>query len=288
MSLLNLFVVLSKEPDNHSIKKLSLNRSVQRELTEKITFIFQSWKKLDGVAFSSDYKLEPDEEIFYIENHSIDNSFIQAVNIPKSIETFNNEDFEAIQFIFSSTPSMKEIFFQNFDKRSILSKNKISLLLDAGTFSRMDKKLLVFPENLAIVFNKGKNKLFFKSFHNANKIINISNYLRTASNKELNRFLDNKVFFCEEKTKILDKLNAVSKKNIGRIIDEDILNKVSASKIRNVCKKYGLNVSLKNKQVVFPTAKRKLNVFFKILNEDYFEATFTGNKYKTNSKRKLK
>ena len=92
----------------------------------------------------------------------------------------------------------------------------------------------------------------------ANKIIDISNFSREASDEEIKNFFNSKQISFQSTTDIISKNDSVSRKKIGFIIDEKILKNISPKKIRSVCKEYGLIVKIETNKVVAPNNKKDL------------------------------
>ena len=285
----NFFAVLSKKSEQFSIRRLPLSRNVQRELTRKIIDIANGWLNLTTVDFSNDDHIN-DEEIFSIDNYTINNVFVDAINNSDSTEPLDNENsFKHINAIFSGSSNSSHIFFQNFDKRSAISKSKTALFFSNNTFSKIENELLIFPETLAMIFNISNNQVLFKSFYNANKIVDLSSYSKEASNEELSDFLSSNKIFCKNIEGTINGLDSVSKKRIARIIDEKTLDdrKVTVREIKSVCSRYGLNIKLTTGKINFPSKLKEQKKFIRLLNEDYFESSFTKTSYRANSKRKI-
>ena len=285
---LNFFAILSKKDEDLLIKRISLQTAVQNELTNNIVKKSENWKSLTEVNFVSGYMLNP-EEIFST-NINLDTQFKTIINEPNSVEAMSNQDeLSSIRGIFSGkqTNEHYSIFFQNFDRRRVLSRSKFNLLLDGCTFTRIQKNIFIYPEDLSIVFDSSNKKCLFKSFHNVNKIIDISHLYREASDSEIQNFLGSEKLLCENISNVLGKIDPSSKKKIGSIIDRKILNKISPKKIQNVCKKYGFHLNIKDNKIIVPKTKKKFQKFIRFLNEDYFESILTKTKYETNSKIKM-
>ena len=285
----NFFAIVSKKDDALAIKRISLTSDIQGRLTRELSENKEHFLNLEKVDFSDGYKIE-DNQIYCINNYELNPEFISAIKEPNSVDSLNNEgEFESIRGIFSGLWSNEEkfILFQNFDKKRVLSKNKMALLLKNNTFSKIKNNLLVFPETLSIVFDGQNKELIFKSFHNANKIIDISMHSREASDEELSEFLNSDKLYCSNLGATIKNIDAVSRKKIATIIDENILANVVVGKIKSSCRKYGVEVEIKDKKIILPENKRDLKKVIKVLNEDYFESILTKTNYETNSKKRL-
>ena len=287
--MLNFFVLLSKKTDTSVlIKRISLNRTLQGELTQNLSGKIERLLGADLVDFSTQYKLESNE-LFKIQDYGIRSEFQQALEGANSIPVLDDTSLlESIRAIFTGGKinGVKLICFQKFDKRKVLSKNKFNLFFSQSTFTRVSQDILTIPDEISTIYRDGT--LMFKSYKNTNDILDISNYYRQATDDEVREgFLNDEKFSCSDVDDVVSNFDIAARKKVAHIIDSNILSKVAPNKVKKVCKKYGLVISVKNKKIVFPTTKKDIKKFIKVLNDDYFESSLSGEKYETNSKKRL-
>ena len=277
---LNFFVLLSKKTDVDVLtKRISLNRELQNQLTQNLYGKIRHLLDLSRVDVPIQYKLEPNE-IFSIQDYDIPPKFQQTIREANSVSVLDNTSpLESIRAIFSGgqIDGVEFVCFQRFDKRKVLSKNKFNLFFTKDTFTRITQDILIMPDEISTLYHDGS--LIFKSYKNTNDILDISNYYRHATDDEVqDNFLSNSIFSCSDMDKVVSSLEPAARRKVAFIIDSNILSRVTPNKIKKVCKKYGLVVDVKNKKIVFPTSKKDIKRFIRVLNDDYFESSLSGGK----------
>ena len=279
--ILNFFVLVSKKNETLNLKRISLHQDVQKSLSEIIYTKGNHLKNLSPIT-DLQYKIDSNE-IYQINNCNMPNEFKTAVREPQHVDPLTPQFFSSIRAIFSGacTDQKYIIYFQNFDKRRTLTKSKFAIFFSNETFTKLNKDILVMPEIISAVYIEGG--LIFKSFKNANSIIDISQHYRMASNEEIKEgFLSSFKGDCNPE----DFSDALRKK-IATVIDNKILQSTKPSVIKRVCKKFGLELNIKSNKLTLPSSKKDIGKLVRILNDDYFESPLTNEKYETNSKRRI-
>ena len=276
----NFFVITT----NKEIERISISSAVQKSLTDEFSGQKNTLNKLRERKYFPEYRPNSDE-ILYIENYSLDKKIIEALERPNSIDNIKG-NLDRVKCVFFGDHNF--VYFQNFDKRKVVSKsNPLTFFFSKDTFKKLEEDVITLPKEISIFFNKEEKKLLFKSFTNASKILDLSSYYKEASDKELGKFIKNKLFYCETKDSFISICNSPIRKKIALIQSSDILEKTSVSGIKKSCNKYQLGVSLKGNRVILPSEPGELKKLISLLNEDYFTSEFKKEKYYTNSKRPI-
>ena len=71
-------------------------------------------------------------------------------------------------------------------------------------------------------------------------------------------------------------------------MDSGTLKNYSATNIRSLAKKTGLDIIVKDKKVVIPSDKKERRIVLGFLDEEVYKGVFSQNLYQTNSKKKAK
>jgi hypothetical protein len=85
------------------------------------------------------------------------------------------------------------------------------------------------------------------------------------------------------------KANSWVRRKVALINDSGVLEKYSASEIKRIAKKHsGLEITVKDKMIVFPDDFEDVKVLLSFLDEESWVGPFTNDTFVSTSKRKVK
>ena len=290
ISLTNFFVLLRGQDDD-PIRRISLERSIQYQLCETFSEAKSDLKNSDMQEREFDGYYKPDEsEVLFIDNFEIPKEIINAINEPSSVQTlqFDKNDFPPIKAIFTGDfDNDPWISFQVFERRQYLSRKGISLILGDRSFRKLDEPGLNVREDITILYEN--DRIYFRSYHYAKRILDLSEFYREATNTELEDFAANDPIFIADVEDFQQTADTWIRRKVAAIGDKRILEISSAKRIKNEANKFGLQLnSISDKSgnacIELPPDKGELKEVLRFLDEDLYEGIFTHNQYISNSK----
>lgn len=141
-----------------------------------------------------------------------------------------------------------------------LSPNSCGTLVDA------DDCGLKLDNKITAVFD-GEN-LFFKSYFQANKIFDLSDYLLEATDDTVKEFLSlDCIYGGENVAEVLESLTKIQRKRIAKVMALGFVKKYSATEIANRAKSAKLNIEIKieNGKIRLPNSPRDRTTILQFL-----------------------
>lgn len=282
---MNLYALLK----DNIIKRIPLIKKLQNDLDTYFTNEISAFINKEKVNFNGEYKPE-DDQILIIENYDLKDSLsAETLNNPLSVDPISQNEIESIKGLILKNENY--IIFQTFDNRKIIRPDKWHLLYSADTFSKIEQMGIAIEQKIDMLYQINEKSLLFFSYHNASKILDLNNYYREATDREIESFLSNDLF--EADLSQIDKnlFNSRIRKKIYQIQKNDTLNivKDKKDKVREYASEVviELNFNDKNGKIIFPNEKRKIEILINFLNDDIFKSPITDDWYQTNSKIKV-
>jgi hypothetical protein len=268
------------------IKKITLNRSVSTEIRDiflKAGLHFKS-SDIEEIEFDGNYRIDPDEILFV--SFLLPELLTAAIANPISVQILNLEkdEIQALFWVEKKDEKNAIIYFQNFDNRKVL-KNKHILTFSAETYTKLDASAFVVDETISAVFDS--NKLFFKSYTNANKIFSLAEFYQAATDVDIDTFAKNKSIDIDVKW-FKESSNSTIRKQITLIQKSNILKDLNVVKIKNDAANFELEIKVSKGKICFPNDVRVCKDILAYLNENLYVGPITGTKLRTNSHRPLK
>jgi hypothetical protein len=176
----------------------------------------------------------------------------------------------------------KKYYFQNFDKRKVLSNKRI-LVYNRQTFDRLREDAFIVDDTVNAVYQNGQ--FIFASYANANRILDLTEFYVEATNDDLEKFAGHRIIAIEDQAWWLENANTVIRKQVTLIEKSNILKSADGKKIKKSAKGF-VDIELDDKlRVVFPRDKKVCRDILQFLNEQYYVGLITGKHFRTNSKR---
>lgn len=284
-TMLNLFALMK----NDSIKRIVTNSDLQKEISTFFTNLKNSfYQSQDEILFDGRYKVDTNE-IFVIPDFPIPNTIQNALINPLTIDILNlKTDKEAIKGIFTGVwnETNKHISFQTFDIRKILSQ-KLTLINSRDTFTKLEDPGLTIDNSIQALIHE--NKMLFYSYHSANKLFDLSDYYKEATNEDLEKFAESNILNFEDNQWFIQNADSIVRKKVALLQKNSILENTSIKDVKKIAKTLDIPLDINDKnQICIPKDKKKLKEIIRFLDEDYFIAPLTQRKCMTNSKMYLK
>lgn len=294
----NLFALV--DDDDTPIRRIPLTAALNTELAQ--LFAEQQAALLNDrqpIAFTGSYNVD-EGEIFTIADYPLLPAIGQAISNPLTCAVLNlNTETQRIKALFSGTWSAtnKVVNFQVFDAGKLLSNRwtLIGLPIHAGdTYKRLEEPGLILQDKLAAHFHNGT--LYFSSYHNTKRFLNLADYYREATDTDLDDFTATDLFAFENQAGFKDQADSIIRKKIALLQKNEVLKDITVSDIQTVANNFNAGLSDEHHitimvndagKLVIPEDKKKLKELLRFLDEDYVTAPLSKRKCLTNSKKYL-
>lgn len=281
---MNMCALLKKDRE---IRRISLNQDLQSYLPEYLAPEIEFYENAKEQEFTGEYRPEEDENtVLRISNFE----FPYEIDVSNflSIEILRENQIGEIKAIFFINEDM--IACQAFDNRKIIKPERMFLLYSGNTFSKIDSRGLIIDSKIDALFSIKEKKILFKSFYSANKIFDLSNYYREATDSEVEKFYKNKIFINTKSLKpeifsprLRKKIFLIERNNVLGLVKKNFSVVCDYAKELNV----GNYFDKSKGKIAFPDDKKEIEKLINFLNEDLFKSPISNSVYETNSKRKI-
>lgn len=292
--------VLARKGKKSKVLQLNLDQVAKNNLLEGLDggyseHLSYGEEEREKIPFQVGYNLE-DDEIFALDNYPLIDDIKSAIDMPHLLEYYvpsaifgsTSDGFE-LKAVFVGTKVDDKYYaaFQKFEKRNVLKKTRGFLFYNGNTFKEMDNKnTLALDEKVNCIFIEGS--LLFFDYKEANKIFDLSEYYRVATQHEINRFKESDQFYiaddatCEKLTKA-----TMTRKKIAKILDSGVLDNYTALELKTKADELNIDIVLdsRNSKIAMPTNSRKMKELLSFLCEQVYKGAITGTKYVSNSTR---
>lgn len=290
----DIFLIV-KEGKKDVIYKLDSDLDTQKE----INGIFEDavGKLLTKTYITFDGNYTPlEDEMLSIANFTLPDMIKDAFRNPISVNSFVPTEYtignvKAICVGYCENTENEEKFiaaFQRFRKEQYISTSKVNLFFCNGTF-KQNKSLGISVSYSVDCFLDGTN-LVFNSFYYARQIFDLSEYYRTATDEDIDRFLMNdKINFGEGREQFMSKANSWVRRKIALINNSGVLERYSAKEIKEFAKEQsGIDLTVINNMIEFPLDFEKGKVLLSFLDEESWIGPFSKETFMSTSKRKVR
>jgi len=290
----NLFALV--DDADAPIRRIPLTAALNTELAQ--LFAEQQTALLGDkqpIAFTGSYNVD-EGEIFTITDYPLPPSVGQAIGNPLTCPVLNlATETHRIKALFSGkwTPASKIVNFQVFDAGKLL-KRGFTLIGSGDTYKKLEEPGLILQEKLTAHFLNGK--LYFSSYHNTKRFLELADYYREATDSDLDAFAATELFAFEDEAGFKQQADSIIRKKIALLQKNEVLNDITVADIRVVANNFNaelpedhrINIAVnEDGKLVIPENKSSLKELIRFLSEDYVTAPLTKRKCLTNSKQYL-
>lgn len=273
------------------VRRIKLARDVQQTLSELFVQAASQMlhEDIEHVPFQGSYR--PDEsEILVINDFKVPTEIWSALKEPTSCDDLDlgSRELPNIRAIFTGETGEKPwVALQAFQRNQFLTRRGISIVLSGDTFRRLEAPGLSIGEDVDAHFQD--NKLFFQSFYAARRVLDLNEYYREATDRDVESFASLPSVSFSHPASLQRNADSWVRRKIALIQDRGILSEHTPIAIHKAAADYGLSVEVQGEGdqavLVFPDSKKSLKSLLKFLDEDYYSGPVTGAKYLSNSKR---
>lgn len=286
-------IMVIRADDPTQILRLEIDAETQQEICQTFSIAVERLVKgKNKILVDGNYKPD-DDEFLSIENFIIPDEIKEAIRNPIGVTAFKKEngEFPAIKAIFIGKCTKEneaeelQIAFQRFKKEQNISVKGFNIFFNKDTFRRERNFGINISDSIHCYYVRGELQFF--SFYIAKQIFDLTQYYRSALDPEVDEFISNKLFYVENIQKIKNMIDDNIRRKIALINDSGIIKQNSAAEIKRLAKSERINISVKNKKIIFPNDKNQLKILLGFLDEGAYKGPFTQNIYIANSKRRI-
>lgn len=290
----NLFALVDDE--DTPIRRIPLTAALNTELVQ--LFVAQQTTLLNDrqpIAFTGSYNVD-EGEIFTIADYPLPPTIGQAIGNPLTCPVLNlNTETHRIKALFSGTwtEANKTVNFQVFDAGKLL-KRGYTLIGSGDTYKKLEEPGLMLQDKLTAHFHNGT--LYFTSYHNAKRFLDLADYYREATDTDLDDFAATDLFVFEDEAGFKEQADSIIRKKIALLQKNEVLRAITVADIQNVANNFNAELPEEHHisivvndegKLVIPENKKQLKELIRFLDEDYVTAPLTKRKCLTNSKQYL-
>lgn len=284
------FFALTRD-EQQPVRRLKLAREVQVLLSEAFALAAANLLNPDveQIPFNGSYKPDQDE-ISYIEGFDMPDEIWAAIREPTSVEELRlGLDAPNIRAIFTGATdeAARVVVFQQFRKTQFLTPKGISIILDRGTFKRLEDPGLNISDEVHMIYSR--ERLFFRSFFVAQRILPLSDYYREATDHDLATFAAIPRLTFADPDSFERNADTWVRRRVALIQDSGIMERLSPAEIQKAAEAYRLPIQTKQQdgqeKLVLPSDKKGLKEILRFLDENYYTGPLSGRQYLANSRR---
>lgn len=290
----NCSVMIIKADNPLEILKLEIDAETQKAICNSFAVaVTDLVEKKVKVPFNGSYKPHQDE-FLAIENFQLADEIKDAIRNPVGVTAYQKDgnDFPEIKAIFvgerTETNNTEKfvVAFQRFRKDQYISTKHFNLFFGGNTFFRQRSFGITVTDSIDCFYTEGE--LQFCSFYFARQIFDLSEFYRSATDQEVYSFTASEKLKIKDPAEFKKMANTWIRRKIAIINDSGVLTNYSASRIKNLAKSAGIDITVENEKIVIPNDKEKIKVILGFLDEEAYKGPFSQNTYLANSKRQIK
>lgn len=283
-----LFFALLRS-DNIQIRRIPLERTVETNVKSLFTSHFDEYfNGMNLEAFEAGYTPQEDTTSFVnMELPAEFNDIPNNTNVYSELDRVNEITDIKVIFVYDELSQM--YYFQNFDKRNLLSRKAVAYWGNRNTYTTLQTSNAFIIENAVHAIHRDR-KLYFKNFVQAGKVFDLTSFFSEASEQDMDEVFGENLFNTDIQW-LKDNSDSVMKKQITALKKSGILDKVKpeTKKFKDAAKRVGIPEGIYNTgQIVLPQDKKQCKQVLAFLNQDIFPGLLTPKQlFRTNSKKKV-
>jgi len=286
-------VMIMRSDDSTIINRIELDVETQASICSAFSSAADDLSNgKDKVEFDGKYKPERDE-ILCINNFQLSDEIKDAIRDPMGVPAYErtNGEFPNIKAVFMGTCTEDgetekfTIAFQRFRKEQYISTQNINLFWASNTFRREKEFGISISDSVDCLYTA--EGLQFTSFFFARQVFDLNSYYRSATTQEVAAFTSNERLSFDDANAFEKMANTSIRRKVAMINDSEVLVNHTASEIKRLAAKAGIDITVKNKQIVIPNSREQIKLILGFLDEEAYKGPFTQATFLANSKRKV-
>lgn len=285
--MIHFFALLRS--DNIKIRRIPLEQTVEDNVKALFTSHYDEYfNGMNLEAFVAGYT--PQEDTTSFVNLALPTEFN---DIPDNTNVYSELDRDHeitdIKVIFIHDESSQTYYFQNFDKRNLLSRKTVAVWSGHNTYTTLQESNAFIIDNAVHAIHR-EGKLYFKNFVQAGKVFDLTGFFSEASEQDMDEVFGESPFNTDIQW-LKDNSDSVMKKQITALKKSGGLEKLKprTKKFMAAAKRVGIPEDVYNTgQIVLPQDRKQCKQVLAFLNQDIFPGLLTPKQlFRTNSKKKV-
>lgn len=272
------------------IRRIPVEQNVERDVKLLFTSHYDEYFSEDMNLESFEAGYTPQEDTTSYVTMPLSEVFN---DIPDNTTVYNELDRDNeitdIKVIFIYDETSQLYYFQNFDKRNLLSRRAVAFWSNNNTFTTLQASNSFIIDNVVHAIHK-EGRLYFKNFVQAGKVFDLTSFFSEASEQDMDEVFGEPLFNSDIQW-LKDNSDSVMRKQITALKKSGILDKVKpeTKKFKDAAKRVGIPEGVYNTgQIVLPQDKKQCKQVLAFLNQDIFPGLLTPKQlFRTNSKKKV-
>lgn len=294
---MDLFVLLGSTP---RILRVVTNGELQDDLETELRRQSEAFmNNKNDVAFDARYRPD-DDELLLIDGFDDIDGLIAAVREPENANIWQPsvEGLSAVKGLFGgfTEDGVTTVIIQAFDKRQAIATGKFSLFYDRNTFRRLDGIGIALDYKPTAILTQGTGdnsptQLRFVSLHNTRRLFDMDAYYHESTREEVESFFNADKFHGFDPDWLGANIDNWIRKKVTFINQEGILDACTPEELQAAAAGFDIAIGVHDAggqmKLVFPEDKKRLKALLRFLDEDIYQSPISGNRFQTNSKRKI-
>ena len=176
------------------------------------------------------------------------------------------------------------MLFQNFTRSKVIQPGNF-IFLSGDTFHSSGDMALSLDSQLSAIFLPDRETLLFRNFRTVNTFLPIADYFEEATTEQILELLEHERIAADDPDRIASFSNQWFRKRCSMLQQSSILDDYTANELAGFADGYGVNIQVRDEQIVFPSDKQQAKRLLQFLNEERFIGAITETLFETNSKR---
>lgn len=287
-------IMVIRADDPSQILRLEVDEATQQAICQTFSAaVADLVKDKIRIPFNGSYKPNNDE-FLSVENFILPDEINEAIRNPMGVAAYKKEggEFPDIKAIFvgkctkrNGTENFK-IAFQRFRKEQYISTRGFNLYFANNTFRCERNFGINISDKIDCYYTRGE--LRFSSFYFARQVFDLSEFYRSATDKEVDAFASSKLLSIAQPQEFKNMANTWVRRKIAMINDSGILKNNSATKIQKSAKSVGIKIDIEDEKIVIPDDKEQMKIVLGFLDEEVYKGPFSRATLLANSKRPVK
>jgi hypothetical protein len=278
------FFVLTDIPESR-VLHVEVLSDLQKTLTEEFRGQREKFiQEKEEIEYKPGYCLDT-HELFKISPFDDLDDLFSITSSPISLNSLDPDPelYGQIKAFFAKADN-DELLFQHFDRRRIISAEG-SLIWSGKTFRKMNEPGLNLSKSLAAVLRC--DDLLFSNSWCAGRIFDITQYLKEATDDQINQFLNHANFNSSDSVNRIDQYTNWERTKVSLILESGVLNNFTPEQMKTVATDLRYELLLQDGRIVLPSNKKDLKKLLRFLAEDYMMSPLTEKLHIVTSKRPI-
>ncbi|MCC5982629.1 MAG: DUF4868 domain-containing protein [Oceanicaulis sp.] len=283
-------LALCRDANGITIKRIPLNGALQNPVTQIFSDQEAAFRanRPNEVAFDGDWNPD-DDEILVLDATAEANEMVAAASgnvlAIQAIDAanFDEENIKAL-FVPVNRGGAMRLLVQRFTVAQILSR-KFAVIANNNQFNQITDPAFNLATSLTCIIEGGQIK--FDSYHKLRAVFDVLEFFAAATDDDIDDFASHASIAIANVPALKELVTQTERKLIHKLASSGVLNAYTPQQIQGRARAAGLAVNLTKGQIAFPDDKQEIRRLLRFLDDSLYEAALSGQRYETNSKRRV-